>query len=80
MPRQFLFEVLHLLLLTLQAPELGVQAVVGKQCLVATAFDDATLVHHDDQVCVHDGGQPVRDHQGRPTVGDAVQFGLNGPL
>ncbi len=52
--------------------QLGVQAARREQVLVRAAFPDPALVDDEDLVRFPDGGQPVRDDQGRP----AAQRGL----
>ena len=78
--RQPTFHPFELLLLALQVPQLRVQAVALQQCLVAAALDDAALVHHDDLVGVHDGGQPVRDDQRRAAFARCGPARLDGAL
>src|SRR5690606_35592892 len=49
--------------LLLMLPEASIDATGGDQLAVSALLDDATVLQHDDVVGVHDGGQPVGDHQ-----------------
>src|SRR5262245_35882772 len=44
-------------------PEVGVEAVLGDEGGVRTAFDDAALIQHHDLVGVGDGAEAVGDDQ-----------------
>src|SRR5690606_18883996 len=41
--------------------QLGVKAVLGQQLVVSALLHDAAFVHHQHDVRVSDGGQPMRD-------------------
>ena len=56
-------------------PEFGVEASCGPQLVVATPFDDASVVEDDDLVGVHDRGEPVGDHD-RRAAGEGLGQGL----
>lgn len=49
----------------LRLPEARVSPTRPQQFLVRAEFDDAALVQHRDLIRVHDGGEPVSDHQRR---------------
>ena len=51
------------LLSQLQAIERGVAAALAQQLVVPAGFDHRAVLDHQDAVGMHDGGQPVRDHQ-----------------
>jgi hypothetical protein len=63
--------------LLLQDPHLEVGAGALEQLAVRAALDDAAVVHDQDLVGVHDGGETVRDDQRGVAAGDAVQLGLD---
>jgi hypothetical protein len=46
-------------------------AALGHQFVVLAFFDDPTVIHDDDAVCVLDGGQAVGDDDGRAIMADA---------
>src|SRR5690348_12929378 len=56
----------RLLVRELGVVQLGVQAAGGEQFLVLAALADLAVVDDQDLVGLPDGGQPVRDDQGRP--------------
>jgi len=35
-----------------------------KQLLVGSALDDTAVIKHENMICVHDRGKPVRDYDG----------------
>ena len=58
--------------------QLAVNAVfLGKQLGVGTALLNSFAVHDDDFVCVLDGGQTVRNHEGGAVLAQLVQRILN---
>ena len=54
--------------LELHAIERGVTAVLAKQFVVAAGLHDLSAFHHQDAVGMHDGREPVRDHQRRASL------------
>src|SRR5213080_2208815 len=52
-------------ILKLQLGEPGVEAAGGGERLVFALLDDAALVHDQDAVAGEDGGEAVRDDEGR---------------
>ena len=54
----------------LQAPGPRVRPVGGEQLVVRAALGHAAVLEEHDQVGIGDGGQPVRDDQGRAVGGD----------
>src|ERR1700759_5686646 len=60
--------------------ETRVDAAEGQQFTVATRFDDLAVVHGKDDVGGPDGGQPVRDGNGRPPGHERHQGRLDQPL
>ena len=46
----------------------GIGAAAGDQRLVRPGLGDAARLHHDDQVGVADGGEPVGDDEGRAAL------------
>ena len=55
----------------------GIHAVHFHQLLVGAVFHDRTFVHDQDDVGILYGGQPMGDHQDRPTLPhlmDSVQY------
>src|SRR6185369_12481073 len=62
--------------------EICVDAVVGKQFVVRTAFDDVTVVEHDNQICILHRRKPVGNNesgaglQTLPQVSEDLSFGL----
>src|SRR4029450_222876 len=52
-------------------PERAIDGAALKHLLVRTDVDDLTLVKDEDLVAVDEGGQPVRDNDHRPPLGDA---------
>src|SRR5690606_27893433 len=45
----------------LTAPHLGVEAFLGEERGVVTAFGDLTFAEHEDFIGIDDGGEPVGD-------------------
>ena len=45
--------------------ELRIRAAGGEQLFVRALLDDGSVIHHQDEVRVHDGGKPMRDHEAR---------------
>ena len=39
--------------------EVGVEAALGEELVVAALLHDVAVLHHQDEVCVADGGQAV---------------------
>ena len=65
------------LLLLLECPHAGVHGATLQQFPVAPSFDDAAGFHDQDLVVIYDGGQEVRDDQGRAVFRDPLQLGLD---
>ena len=38
--------------------------------MMCSAFDHLAVLDNKDHVCVHDGGETMRDHKGRPALDD----------
>ena len=51
-------------LLELTIIQLGVEALLCQQLLAGTALDDASISHHQDEVGVLDGRQPMGEEAG----------------
>src|SRR5215211_2423106 len=59
---------------TMQAIELRVRAVTGKECVVRAFLHDRTVLHHDDAVGERHRAEPVRDEDRRPTDGEVAEL------
>jgi len=62
-------------MLELQPVERGIAATGAQQFFVTAGLHDTPSLNHQDGVGMHDGGQPVRDHQRRAATakfGDRV--------
>ena len=57
-----------------------VQAALGEQLVVRAAFGDAAPVDHEDHVGLQDGGEAVRDGDGRAALHQRLQRGLHETL
>jgi hypothetical protein len=64
----------------LQQPQPGIQAFAPQQFCVVAAFDDATLVHHEDFVRGHDARKPMGDNQCASIFRQTIEFLLDGLL
>ena len=57
--------------------EIAVAAVEDVECLVGSALDDVPLLDDQDLVGAADGGEAVRDDEGRPALHEEVEAGLD---
>src|SRR4029453_5614472 len=51
-----------------------------KQLLVGSALDDTAMIKHENLVCVHDSGKPVRDYDGSTVEHQSLQRFLDESL
>ena len=63
--------------LELQLRQAGVETAGRHQRIVATLFDDAALIHHQDAVARQHGSQAMRDHQRGAVTHQFLQRGLH---
>ena len=64
----------------LQLVQLPVDTVLVQQLLMGSAFPDTALVHHNNFICVLDGGQAVRHHNRSAACHQRLQRLLNPKL
>src|ERR1044071_10176360 len=57
-----------------------VAALAGEQRVVRPLLYDAAVLEDDDQIGVADGGEAVRDDEGRPPGEERPQSHLDAPL
>src|SRR5204863_9717442 len=63
-------------LFLLQPPHLGEAAVGNHERAEGAALHDAALVHDEDLVGIHDGGEAVRDNERRAVFRDFRELRL----
>ena len=56
----------------LTAVELRIGPARRKQLRMCALLDDRALLHHEDEISVHDCGEPVRDHKARAVLHDGL--------
>ena len=52
-------------------------AVVGQQFVVRAALDDFALIHHENDVCLFNGGETVGDDQCGSVCRGFIEGGLD---
>ena len=61
----------------LERIEVCVETVLRKEFVVRPHFDHFAVSHRDDAVGIDDGGEPVRDHEGRAAHEERIERALN---
>ena len=61
----------------LELGEAGVKAILGDEGLVAAFLDQPAIVENENPVGLEDGGEPMRDHEGRALRHHPFEGGLN---
>src|SRR5215469_4946649 len=46
--------------------QVGIEAILRQQLLVSPLLDDRAMIHHQDQIRVPNGGEPVSNYKARP--------------
>src|SRR5713101_3310771 len=70
----------RLLVPELQAVERGVASALAQQFIVPAEFDHAAVLDDEDAIGIHDGMQPMRDHDSRSSATEMLDGALHLPL
>ena len=66
-----------MLFLFLKIPHLRIKPVLPEQFAMRAALDNFSLIHHQNLIGIHHGGQAVRDHQRGAILRNRAQLRLD---